>query len=129
MSETPERIWEKVAPHLRRHLGLHRPSLEEAQAAFDAVEDEPLSAQLLRDIADFAKGKASFPKPPPKKRWLEGFVAALSGPQLVPVMNRNPGDEDVSVDELMDKLRKEALTASDDEPEEDMDPAPGEKDE
>ena len=128
MSDTPDKIWESVAPHLQRHLGLHEPSLEEAQAAFDAAEDEPLSVEQLRSIAAFAKGKGPLPEPERKPHWLKNITSALSGPELIPAFNRNVGDDDVSVNELMDELRKEALSECNDEAEENMDSAPDTED-
>ena len=128
MSDTPEKFWESVAPHLQRHLGLHKPSLEEAQAALDAAEDVPLSVEQLRSIAAFAKGKGPLPEPERKPHWLQNLASGLVTPELIPAFNRNAGDDDVSVSELMDELRKEALSECNDEAEEDMDSAPDAED-
>ena len=128
MSNTPDEIWKSVAPHLQRRFGLHRPSIKEAQADFDAAEDEPLSVEQLRSIAAFAKGKAPAPKPERKPSWHQGITSALSGPQLIPAFNRNAGEDDDSVEKLMDQLRREALSESDEGTEEDMDSAPSAED-
>lgn len=55
MANKHEEYWKDIAPHLRRHLGLHRPSLEEARAIFEAAEEIPLSEAELHSIIAFAR--------------------------------------------------------------------------
>ena len=53
--ESADEFWERVAPGLRQYMGLGPMTLEEAQAEFDAAEDEPLSDEQIESIVHYAK--------------------------------------------------------------------------
>lgn len=119
MGNTPERFWNRIAPHLRQHLSLHRPTLDEAQAAFDAAEDEPLSDEELDGIIAFAKeGRSPSVKPKRRKKWLEGLNISLTQNEMIPALNRNAGNIKQPVSDLMNELRQEVLKEHDRENEE-----------
>jgi len=48
-------FWSRIAPHLRRYLGLCEVSLEEGQRIYDAAEEEPLSERRIQEIMDYVK--------------------------------------------------------------------------
>lgn len=110
MGNTPEKFWNKIAPHLRQHLSLHRPTLDEAQAAFDAAKEEPLSDEEVNSIVAFAKtGQLSIAKPKKRKRWLEVIDISSVQREMIPAFNRNAGNKSKPVSDLMDELREQTL--------------------
>lgn len=114
MTNKHEEYWEHTAPRLRRHLGLHRPSMEEAQAAFDAAEEEPLPKKEIDSIIAFAKTGA--PRPAPQKRtrrWIEELNLGPIQQDMALVLNRNGGSNDEEASRLMDELRPKALAKED----------------
>lgn len=55
MSREANRFWKRVAPALRRYLKLTPPTPEEAEAAFQAAEEMPLSERQIESILYYAK--------------------------------------------------------------------------
>lgn len=53
----PNDYWRKIAPGLRRYLGLARPTLAEAEQAFQEAKEEPLTDEQVRSIVDYALHK------------------------------------------------------------------------
>lgn len=110
MSYSADKFWQEVAPKLRRHLGLHERSLEEAQEIFDAAEDIPMSkATMERVMRSVSVGPVEKKAAGPIKRLIEKLD--ISGQEQMPalVLNRNVGDKDPAAAARMETLRKEAL--------------------
>lgn len=119
MTNKHEEYWERVAPRLRRHLGLHRPSMEEAQAAFDAAEEEPLPKEELDSIIAFAKTGVTKPAPQKRiRRWIEKLNLGPIQQDMALAFNRNAGSNDEEASRLMDELRQKALAEEDENEEE-----------
>jgi hypothetical protein len=126
MTDKHEEYWERVAPRLRRHLGLHRPSIEEAQAAFDAAEEESLPKEELDSIIAFAKtGPAKQVPQKDKARWFDRLSFGPTQQEMALAFNRNAGSHDDEASRLMDELRQKAL-AEEDENEEEQHSVPDE---
>ena len=129
MANKHEEYWEHVAPHLRRHLGLHRPSLEEAKAIFEAAEEAALSDAELDSMIAFAQaGKEPQAKKPQKASWFDNLDLGSTRREMALAYNRNASDEDPEASRVMDQLRAEAL-ADGNEDEEDQDLLPDEGEE
>ena len=130
MNGAADKFWEEIAPELRRYLGLHERSLEEAQKIFDAAEDVPLSKakmeKIMRSISEEQPTKETRSS---LERLLDKFDVGTLGQTPVPALNRNAGDEDAVVSERMAALRKKTLEKLNDAKEQELDSAPGEEDE
>ncbi|PCJ63664.1 MAG: hypothetical protein COA73_05150 [Candidatus Hydrogenedentota bacterium] len=112
MDKTPDDFWKDVVPSLSKEYKLHPLSMEEAQAAFDAAEDEGLSDAELDSIIAFAKtGKEKVKKSKKRRirKWIENLDVSITQQNLTPVLNRNANEEDETVKSLMDELREKAI--------------------
>lgn len=107
--------WNKVAEKLRRALGLRPPTPDEADKAIREARELLMSddeiARIVQSVTEDDVPPVVFHLDDSWKQDIDtGAVAADS--RLV--MNRNLGDEDEAVDELVDELRKDALEDDDD---------------
>ncbi len=129
MANKHEEYWENVAPHLRRHLGLHRPSLEEVRAILEAAEEIPLSEVELQNIIAFARtGKDPEEKNRQRRSWFNNLDLGSTPQEMAFTYGRNASDENPEASKLMEQLRAEEL-AADDKDEEEQDSLPGQGEE
>ena len=130
MNDSSDKFWQEVSPHLRRHLGLHERSLEEAQKIYDAAEDIPLSKEKMeRIMAALSKEETGERLPEKIGRWLERIDITQSSQTPMLALNRNTGDEDVSVTKRMEEHRKEVLEKIANDTKEKVDSIPRESEE
>lgn len=111
MNYDANEFWEKVSPGLRRYLKLTPPTLEEAEAEFQAAQEVPFSEEQIQSILHYAKtGQRQTRR---TKRvlpdWLRNLNLSQIKQDMIPALARNAGVKDEEVDELLEKLREEAL--------------------
>ena len=109
MTSDADRFWDGVARKLRRAKGFLTPTPEEAEAELYAVGEEPLTDKQIDAMMKAAISEKLEPYTPmPDLSWL-GIINDSYIDQGLLVLNRNRGDEDKEVDELLEKQRREAL--------------------
>lgn len=109
MSGEVDRFWKDAATRLRRAKWLHALAPEEAQAALDAADEVPLSQDEIESVVEAAtSGDLATWTPRPVLNWAEDVDSAAVADEVCQ-LNRNRGEEDTETEELLDKLRREAL--------------------
>jgi hypothetical protein len=111
MNRDASDFWNQVSPALRRHLKLAPPTLEEAEAEFQAAEESPLSEKQVKSILHYAKTgqRENRPKKTALPDWLKNINLAQVTQDMIPALARNAGIEDEEVKETLERLRKEVL--------------------
>ena len=113
MNHDANEFWEKVSPGLRRSLKWTPPTLSEAEAEFNAAKAEPLSENQIQSILHYAKTGRR--KEQPARRslldWLKDRDLTQITQDMVPALARNAGVNNEEVEDLLNKLREEALRA------------------
>lgn len=109
MTSDADRFWEGVAGKLRRAKGFSIPTPEEAEAELDAAKEEPLTDEQIDAMMRAAVSEElDTYTPTPDLSWLgEAKDSLIDQEQLV--LNRNRGEEDTEVEELLEGQRREAL--------------------
>jgi hypothetical protein len=109
MTSDADQFWKEVADKLRRAEGFCVPTPKDLEAELDAIEPEPLTDEQIDAMFQAAvSGELATWTPMPDLDWIEDRE---SGRIMEDVMqlNRNLGDEDPEIDELLDRQRVEAL--------------------
>ena len=116
MTSDADKFWDEVADKLRRAEGFCIPTPEELKAELDALEAEPLTDDQVDEMVRAAtSGELATWTPLPDLGWTgEGESSDIS--DEVMQLNRNLGDEDPEIDELLDQQRREALGTDEDDP-------------
>jgi len=104
-------FWKKVSPGLRRYLKLTPPTLSEAEAEFNAAKEAALSEDQIQSILHYAKTSRRQERRPKRALpdWLKNLNLTQISQDMVPALARNAGVKDKDVEDLLDRLRKEAL--------------------
>jgi hypothetical protein len=109
MNGKADKFWTDAAANLRRAKRLHALTPEEAQAQLDAAQEVPLSEEEIESVIDAAtSGELTTWTPTPHLDWAEDFDTAAVADDVLQ-LNRNRGEEDPEVEQLLDELRREAL--------------------
>ncbi len=115
MDHDANEFWALVSPGLRRHLDLTPPTYEEAEAEYQSAQAIPLTdeekklAFLCATTGRQKKGRAKRVLP----NWLENVDLSRLTEEMVPALARNAGARDDEVEELLRRLREEALEDED----------------
>jgi len=109
MTSDADRFWDEVVGDLRRAEGFCVPTPEELEAELDAFEADPLSDEQIGAMIQAAvSGELATWTPMLELNWAEeGDPMGIKDEVLQ--LNRNPGDEDPMIDELLDRQRWEEL--------------------
>ena len=109
MTSDANRFWNKVADKLRRAEGFCVPAPKDLEAELDAIEPEPLINHQIDEMVEAAvSGEFATWTPMPVLDWNEDAESSRIM-QDVMQLNRNLGDEDREIDDLLDQQRREAL--------------------
>jgi hypothetical protein len=109
MTSDADRFWEEVAKKLRRAKGFSIPTPEEAEAELDAAEEEPLTDEQINGMVEAAvSGELAAWTPTPDLSWMGETNDSTIEDELF-ALNRNRGEEDQDVDEILEEQRREAL--------------------
>jgi hypothetical protein len=115
MTSDADRCWEEVAQKLRRAKGFSIPTPEEAEAELDAALEQPITDEQISAMVEAAvSGELADWTPTPDLSWMGETNDSTIEDELF-VLNRNRGEEDPEVDEILEEQRKEAL-GDDDQP-------------
>jgi hypothetical protein len=111
MNRDASEFWNQVSPALRRHLKLTPPTLEEAEAEFQAAEESPLSEEQIDSILYSAKTGQRRQREKKKllPDWLRSMNLSQVSQEMIPALARNAGAKDEEVEALLESLREEAL--------------------
>ncbi len=123
MSKSEDQLWNELAPQLRKALGMDEITQEMAKEVLEEGEETPLTEKTIRAIVSAVTRE--------DEEMSKGVGAGLlrrlfpgDGPALaVPALHRNEGPDDEEVDDLVEMLREEALSESE-EDDEGMDQIP-----
>lgn len=117
MSNEADNFWDDYAKELRRKTGYCPLTPEEAQKELDSLPDRPLTKREIDEIAELVGTVTSGES----KSWTTtpefgdfGDVDTESIEEDVLQLNKNAGEGDEETDELLRKLRREALTEDED---------------
>lgn len=102
--------WSQVVDKLRRALGLAPPSWKEADAEMVKAEAVPMTDEEIERIAGGAKRQEDHENYELEAdyTWASEYASEEVAEEML-VLNRDAGDEDPEIDDLVDKHRKEAL--------------------
>jgi hypothetical protein len=113
MSNEADKFWDDYSKDLRRKKGYCPLTPEEAQTELDSLPDRPLTRDELEEIDEVVdsvtSGEARAWTPTPEFGAFED-VDTESIAEDVLQLNKNAGEGDEQTDELLRKLRREALT-------------------
>lgn len=130
MSNEADKFWEDHLKGLRRRKGLCPLTPEEAQRELDSLQDRPLSKEEHEEIDNLVdsvtSGHVKTWTPTPEFEDFEGADTEAIDEDVLQ-LNKNAGEGDEETEELLRKLRREALT-EDDDGEADQDGLDGAKD-
>ena len=110
MSEDPDRLWERLAPKYQRVKGLCPMTPDEAEAAYDAAPNTPLSSRTIRDMVERITGKSLDEVDDEPMAW----QGAEEVGELC-AMYREEGLPDPNTDEIEAELRKQMLDDEDED--------------
>lgn len=123
MSSDADKYWHEIAGKLRKKKGLGPLTPSEAEAAFDAAPEIPLSDDQIQSITDsVSSGELTTWEPTPNLDWTNE-VNLEEVEEGVGQLFRNEGDRDPKTDKAEEELRQELL--DDDESEDDADGVDG----
>jgi hypothetical protein len=116
MTSDADKFWDEVAGKLRRAEGFCVPNPKDLEAELDALEAEPLTDEQVDEMIQAAtSGELATWTPLPDLEWTgEGEPSDINDEVLQ--LNRNLGEEDPEIDELLDRQRREALGTDEDTP-------------
>ena len=113
-----DKFWDEVSERVRKARGLRPLSPEEAKKAYKEAPEAPLPAgEIEAIVSGVTSGR-------PERREKEPDAASVYLEAMeeveddVCVFNRNRGEDDPETDELLDELRRKALSDDDGEEEE-----------
>jgi hypothetical protein len=115
MNHDANEFWAQVSPGLRRHLDLTPPTYEEAEAEFQSAQAIPLTEEE-KNLAFLCATTGRQEKRRAKRvlpKWLENIDLSRLTEEMVPALARNAGATDDEVEELLRRLRQEALEDED----------------
>jgi hypothetical protein len=118
MNSDADRLWNELAPKYRRNKGLCRMTPEEAETAFNAAPEVPISDQQLRRMIDAATSESS-PEWQPPTEWTPEEELIDVGEEMA-ALHREQGEETPETIEIEKQLR-EQLLSDDTEDEDGMD--------
>ena len=117
MSKSEDQFWNDLAPRLRKALGMDEITLEMAKEVLEEGEEIPLSKKTIETIVTAVTRQDE----ETSKEVRGGLLRRLfrgDGPLLaVPALHRNEGSDEEEVDALVEKLREEALSESEEDDE------------
>lgn len=118
MSE--DKFWNDVSERVRKAKGLHPLTPQEAEKAYAEAPESRLSQDEIEAIVSgVAAGKKERNRPVESDEWLgveSEEVAEVAEDVLV--LNRKPGESDPETEELLEELRRKALSEDDGEEDE-----------
>lgn len=111
MSEDPDRLWERLAPKYQNYRGLCPMTPDEAEAAYDAATNTPLSSRTIRKMVEKITGQ------PLDDDEAEGPMAWQDSKEVgeLCAMYREEGEPDPNTDEVEAELRKQMLDDEDED--------------
>ncbi len=119
MSSDADKYWHDIAGKLRKKKGLSPLTPQEAEAAFDAAPEIPLSDDHIRSIVESVKsGELTTWEPLPNLDWTDE-LDLQTVEDGVGQLFRNEGKHDPETDKAEEELREELL--GDDESKDDPD--------
>lgn len=107
MANKGDKFWSEMAGRLRRALHLDPLTMQEAEEEYRAAEDKPIPDETIYAIMQSVCSGEETPFPH-RDRDLEGTHESNIEDQVLQ-LNRNQGEEDAEVDELIEKHRRKAL--------------------
>lgn len=109
MSHETDKWWKQVARGLARHAGCAPMTPDEAQKEFESLPDVKLPDQQIESIIErVTSGEMTDWTPLTPKFDLSEFDCQAIQ-EDVWQLNRNEGDADAETDELINRLRRQAL--------------------
>jgi len=109
MSTDANRFWSRIASEVRRAQGLHPLTGEEADEEFESAPEHPLPGnKMVAMVEAVTSGRTGERQPTPDLGWLEDSMASEVEEELLQLA-RNPGQPDAETEELIRRLRREAL--------------------
>ena len=109
MTSDAERFWEEAAKKLRRAKGFSVPTPKEAEAELDAAPDEPLTEDQIDAMLKAAvSGDMAVWTPSPDLSWMGERIDSTIEEELF-ALNRNRGEDDEQIEEMLEEQRRGAL--------------------
>ena len=114
MTSDADRFWDEVADKLRKAKGFCVPAPKDLQIELDAIERDSLTDDEIDAMVQMAvSGELATWTPMPDLEWTEDGETNRIVDDVMQ-LNRNLGDDDPEIDELLDQQRREALGTDED---------------
>lgn len=110
MANEADRFWNSIVKGLRRYMRLSPPSDKEAELELNAADEIPISEEKIESIVQsVTSGNIAAREAEPMGNWSDEADVEDVEKEMELVLNRNEGEADSDVDELIERLRREAL--------------------
>jgi hypothetical protein len=117
MSSEADKLWENLAPKVRKKQGFCPLTPEEATAAYRDAPEVKISEERIKEIVDSATSRGEGEWVPGQDGEWDGDEVPDEAAQGLYQIHRNEGEKTPETDKKEDDLKRKML--SDDDPEED----------